>query len=572
MGADERYDIVIIGGGPNGAAAAAYLSKCGLSVCVLEERYEAGGSCETAEPIAGTRIYPHAMLMYASPAPGFEQLELWKYGFRMTWNPVDVIAKATNGLMVTDGVAGLSPKDMAGYMKVSGIAGNPPFARELMRATHWCPPHPPHVEINADTIPYMQVYKKYAPEVWSPEILDMTLFDFMDQWFETEPWKVTVASAAWWSGAAAHWEGVAIPSFIGVMLTFVSALSIPRGGMHGYFHSIFRCAVAHGTVFRSACPVEKIIVQNGRAVGVRLSDNAATREKTIWANKAVISACDIKQTFNDLIGKEHLDPAFMRKVNDVSIKGGTLWVSTFLLKKPLAFKPNFKAMGEGVPYGGAYPVDSREIYYENVADVDAWKGNPSVPAERYLWFLTPSQDFDPTSDQHCGNHPKGYLTAAFEAGATPPEYHMEEPEAADKVKADMEAYFRRAFSHCFEGFDDDSNIVHHWSVAPYEMTLRNRSLLGGTWCGRRHCEDQLFANSPIPELGRYRTPIDGLYLCHQTSGHPGGLCLMAIPYNLMHILIEDGIAEPGDWWYPSPWYIPEQGKISAVPRKGKVTA
>jgi phytoene dehydrogenase-like protein len=84
MGADERYDIVIIGGGPNGATAAAYLSKCGLSVCVLEERYEAGGSCETAEPMAGVRIYPHAMLMYASPAPGFEQLELWKYGFRMT--------------------------------------------------------------------------------------------------------------------------------------------------------------------------------------------------------------------------------------------------------------------------------------------------------------------------------------------------------------------------------------------------------------------------------------------------------------------------------------------------------
>lgn len=28
----------------------------------------------------------------------------------------------------------------------------------------------------------------------------------------------------------------------------------------------------------------------------------------------------------------------------------------------------------------------------------------------------------------------------------------------------------------------------------------------------------------------------------------------------MHILIEDGIAEPGDWWYPSPWYIPEKKK------------
>ena len=402
----------------------------------------------------------------------------------------------------------------------------------------------------------------------------MTLFDFMDEWFETEPWKVTIASAAWWSGAAAHWEGVAIPALMNVMQLFVGALSMPRGGMHGYFHAIFRAAIAHGCVFRSACPVEKIIVQNGRAVGVKLRDDAAAKEKTIWADKAVISACDVKQTFNQLIGREHLEPSFLKKVNDISVKGGTLWVSTFLLKEPLGWKPAWAKMGEGhqeIPYGGAYPVDDRSIYFENVSDVDAWKGNPSVPPERYLWFLAPGQAFDKTHNQCPGNYPKGVVTASFEAGATPPEYHMDEPEAADRVKEEMAAYFRKAFSGPLTGLEDD-NVITHWHVAPYEMTLRNRSLLGGTWCGRRHCEDQLFANSPIPEMARYRTPIDGLYHCHQTAGHPGGLCLMAIPYNLMHILIEDGIAEPGDWWYPSPYYIPEKGKISAVPREGKIAA
>ena len=575
MTADNRFDIVIVGGGPNGTALAAYLSKCGLKVCVLEERYEAGGSCETAEPKAGLRIFPHAILMYAAPAPGFEQLELWKYGFRMTWNPQDVIGHATNGLTCSNGVAGLSPKDMAGYMKVSGLVGNPPFARELMRATNWCPPHPDYVEINENTIPYMQVYKKYAPEVWSKEILDMTLFDFMDEWFETEPWKCTVASAAWWSGAAAHWEGVAIPAFMNVMQLFIAALSMPRGGMHGYFHSIFRAAIANGTTFKAACPVEEIIIQNGRAVGVRLRDDAATSEKTIWADKAVISACDIKQTFNKLIGPKHLDKGMLQKINDVSVKGGTLWVSQFLLKKPLTWKPKWKKMGGGqeeIPYGSAYPVDNRDIYYENVSDCDAFKGNPSVPAERYLWFLSPSQSFDPTDNQCPGVFSKGgVLSCSFEAGATPPENHAEAPDAADKVKAEMEKYFRKAFSGPLDGLEDD-NIIFHWSTAPFEMIHRNRSLIGGNWCGRRHCEDQLFNNSPIVGSGmaRYRTPIEGLYLCHQTSGHPGGLCLMAIPYNLMHILIEDGIAEPGKWWYPSPYYIPEKGKISAVPGQGRI--
>ena len=128
---------------------------------------------------------------------------------------------------------------------------------------------------------------------------------------------------------------------------------------------------------------------------------------------------------------------------------------------------------------------------------------------------------------------------------------------------------RQAFSQVIENLDDD-NIIHHWANTPYESEFRNTGMIGGTWCGTRHCDDQLWTQRPIPEMARYRTPIDGLYHCHQTMGHPGALCLMAIPYNLMHILIEDGIAEPGDWWYPSPWYIPERGKISAVPREGKV--
>ena len=99
MSADERYDVVVIGGGPNGMTAAAYLAKSGLHVCVLEERVECGGACETTEPMAGVRIYPHAMLMYAAPAPGFDQLELHKYGFRMTWNPVDMMKSLGAGRM-----------------------------------------------------------------------------------------------------------------------------------------------------------------------------------------------------------------------------------------------------------------------------------------------------------------------------------------------------------------------------------------------------------------------------------------------------------------------------------------
>jgi len=574
MGKDERYDIVIIGGGPNGMTTAAYLAKCGLSVCVLEERTECGGACETQEPIPGVRIYPHAMLMYASPAPGFEQLELHKYGFRMSWDPMDMASKANTALTCTDGWRQPTDKDYEGWAKLGGLFGAPPFTRELMRAAFWCPPHPPEVEVTDDNVPYMQVYRKYQPDIWTPELRQMTMFDLMDEHCETEWFKTCMAFAAWASGAAGHWEGVAVPAVLCVqLLTFphTGRISIPRGGLHGYFHAIHRCAVEHGTVVRTCCPVDEILVHDGRAVGVRLRESAIVGGRKVWANKAVISGCDVHQTFLKLVGPKHLDPGVIRKIEDISLKNGTLYVSTFFLKKPFRYKPQFAEWGAAPPDGrgvgpnlyptaGVYPCDHRDLYYENVADVDGRKAQPAVPPERAMWFQTPSQGWDPTDCQ--GFHPKGHVTAAFEMNVTPPDYHLEGEDALDKYKKEMDAYMVEAFSQVFDGLDDN-NIIHHWSATGREIEMRNTGLIGGTWCGSRHDEDQGWTSRPIPELARYRSPIEGLYHAHQTSGHPGGLCLMAIPYNLMHILIEDGIAEPGDWWYASPYYIPQEGKISA---------
>lgn len=572
MAKDERFDIVIIGGGPNGMTTAAYLAKCGLSVCVLEERTECGGACETQEPIPGVRIYPHAMLMYASPAPGFEQLELHKYGFRMEWDPefssIERLQTST-GLACTDGWRPISPKDQEGWAKLGGLLGSPPFTKELMRAAFWCPPHPPEVEVTDDNTPYMQVYKKYQPDIWTPELRQMTMFDLLDEHCETEHFKTGMAFAAWASGAAGHWEGVAVPAVLCVQLLTLPNTgqnSIPRGGLHGYFHAIHRAAVHRGAVVRTSCPVDEILIDDGRAIGVRLRETAAMGGRTIRAGKAVISACDVHQTFLKLVGPKHLDPAFIRKIKDISLKNQTLYVSVFHTKRQLTYKEKFRdgrLVGPNKQPGiGIYPCDSREIYYENVADVDGHKGQPTVPPERLLWFQTPPQSFDPTDCQ--SNYPphRGYISNAYEVAVTSPDLHKEGEDAPDRYKKEMDAYMRAAFSQVVDGLDDD-NVIHHWSATGREVEFRNTGLIGGTWCGSRHDEDQLWTNRPIPELARYRTPIEGLYHAHQTSGHPGGLCLMAIPYNLMHILIEDGIAEPGDWWYPSPYYIPQAGKRSA---------
>ncbi len=51
----QRYDAIIVGGGHNGLACAAYLARAGRSVLVLERRYVLGGAAVTEE------IYPGFM-------------------------------------------------------------------------------------------------------------------------------------------------------------------------------------------------------------------------------------------------------------------------------------------------------------------------------------------------------------------------------------------------------------------------------------------------------------------------------------------------------------------------------
>ncbi len=560
MGSEERYDFVIVGGGPNGVTLAAYLGKCGASVCVLEERPEAGGAVENTEPIAGVHINPHAIIMYGGAAPGFEQLELWKYGFRISQVRMpEPTGAAEGGVATTAGWAPISEKDMMGFAKLSGLLGQPPFIRDLLRATFWCPPHPPEVEVTADNVPYMQVYKQHQPDVWTEELMEMTMFDLMDEHLDTEPFKVQQAIIAWYSGAAGHWQGVAIPAWCcDIACNIYNRSDVPRGGMHDYFHAVMRCALAYGVVVRTCCPVDEIILNNGTAVGVRLRDTATCAEKKIWATKAVVSAVDVRQTFNKLIGPQHVDVGFLQKVNDISLKGGSIYVSHFLTREPLRPKAKFGEM-----IGGPYPMDSRDIYYDHVADVDGKRGFPTMPPERTIWIWTPYGRF-PSSDPQC-TIPDRYVMSPVYHYVAPPEYYVGGLDAAKRMKDEMNAFVRQSMSEVIENVDSD-NIVYQWANSPYDSEFRNTGLIGGTWCGTRHCSDQWAENRPIPELARYRTPIDGLYLCNQTACHPGGLFLMAIPYNLMHILIEDGIAEPGDWWYPSPWYIPQQGKKSAIPR------
>ena len=83
MGVFER-DVVIIGGGHNGLACAAYLAKAGLDVLVLEKRGLVGGAAATEEPWPGYRVSSASYVVSLMPPQVVRELDLKRFGYEVS--------------------------------------------------------------------------------------------------------------------------------------------------------------------------------------------------------------------------------------------------------------------------------------------------------------------------------------------------------------------------------------------------------------------------------------------------------------------------------------------------------
>ncbi len=554
----DKFDVVIIGGGPNGLGIAAYLAKSGLKVCVLEDRLEVGGGVENTEPIPGFRIDPHATYLYGAAAPGFEQLELYKFGFRL------IHYKTIGGGVTSDGkgfilgrfnqeesiksIKYFSEGDAIIWKTVEDELG--PHEVEFLRSIYWTPPPPAGMRLEPRDYPWSQVLRKTIPGIYDDAWNEMSTFELLDTMLQTEPLKVMFGMGSWYNGPHPSWKGTGIMGLACNFLQHYSSGS-PRGGMHSLAHALARAAVAYGARIITNSKVENIIIKDGEARGVRLSDTSSAADRVIMADKAVISALHVKNTFLDLIEPTHLDIAFIQKIRDISLKGGSLFVLSLITDTLPEYKGDF---GKLVSMSGNYPsctflpCDSRETVINQMRDVYTLNTH-STKIDNYI--IPVVTHFDET------RAPNGYyVLSPIYMEVPPPEYHRDGPYAVNKDKDQIAGLMIETLRKAAPNMTG-ARIKAVFTNTPYDSSFRNMAFVGGNWYGIREDEEQWWNLRPLEELARYRTPIRRLYLCNHTS-YPGGLALLAVPYNLMHILIEDNIAKPGNWWYPSPWYISDK--------------
>src|SRR3982750_707750 len=79
----KRYDTIIVGGGHNGLACAAYLARAGRKVLVLERRERIGGAAITDEVFPGFRFSVFSYVVSLLRPEIIRELELPRHGLQI---------------------------------------------------------------------------------------------------------------------------------------------------------------------------------------------------------------------------------------------------------------------------------------------------------------------------------------------------------------------------------------------------------------------------------------------------------------------------------------------------------
>lgn len=517
-------DVVIVGGGHNGLACAAYLAKAGLDVLVLERRSILGGAAATEEMWDGYRISSASYVVSLMPDRIVAELDLKRHGYQVSIISPDYFVPFPDGSSLTlwgdmerdrQGIAKLNPKDADAYVEFDSyferIAG---LMKDLLFVV------PPNMRL-AELPGWVRAASKLRG--WTGRdihelvrLFTMSAADFLDEWFEDPRVKGAMATQA----IVGAWAGPMTPGsayvlmhhWIGEVDGHFGAWGWVKDGMGGVTAAMASAAREAGVQIRVDSPVAHVAINSlGRATGVELEDGSLIRAKQVVANTHPIT------TYLDLVGREHLPADVVRDVERLRTRSGSVKVHFALSELPVF--PQWDQ--EGDMHKGLMAVSPSMEYLERAFD-DAKYGKPSQHPYAEVMF--------PTAHQPEGLAPPGkHIMMAFTQYMPfdTPNTAKTRDAWAKKIVKEISAYAPNL----------EGAIEHIEVLTPKDLEDRF-GLLGGSIAQGELAPDQLFSFRPIPFYGDYRTPIQSLYLCGAGT-HPGG-GVMGVPgRNASTVVLKD---------------------------------
>jgi phytoene dehydrogenase-like protein len=506
----NRYDAIVIGAGHNGLTAAAYLGRAGLSTLVLERRAVVGGAAVTEEFHPGYRNSIASYTLSLLRPEIIRDLELKRHGLETIAYRGSLDIFSDGRTLLFDGnethdraqVARYSNRD---YEAMGRLRSQLQRVGDVVRAQLLCEPPDLAGGIGSilDMLRIGGSLRGLTPgdRHFLVQMFTLSANDLMERWFESEPIRQSYAVHCVSSNfASLDAPGSAIPFFINVLGEFEGRQGkwgLARGGMGAVTQAIAADASEHGVEIRTAAPVERILIENGRAVGVRLAGGEEIRARAVLANT------DPKRTFLTFVGREHLEPAFADDIAHLRMGHASLRMNLALKGAPrFAGLPDAE---QALALGSAVTIlPTRAEAEENYRRASDGR----LPVSPYVALLVPSSLDDSLAP--AGHHVMSLLCKYYPYRLAEGDWDAMRDPVADGILAEVARHIPNL----------PEITVARQVLTPLDLE-RVFGLTEGDIFHGRHDLDQIFSLRPHPKAARYRTPIAGLYLCGSGS-HPGG--------------------------------------------------
>jgi phytoene dehydrogenase-like protein len=526
------YDVVIIGGGHNGLVCSAYLAIAGFKVIVLDQRPVVGGAAVTEEFSPGFSNSVASYTVSLLNPKIIRDLNLGAHGLRIVERPIANFLPLDDGHFLKIG-GGQTKREVAKFSardadRLDDYQARLASVAEVLRATVL--ETPPNVVEGAPFGAVAELIK--AGRIGNRiralgldlqrDLLDLfsaSAGDFLDGWFESTPIK----AAFGFDSVVGNYASPYTPGSAYVLLHHSfgevngkkGVWGHAIGGMGAITQAMAKVALTHGVDIRLSTRVRRVLVENGRAVGVETDKGETIRAA------AIAAGINPKLLYLDLVDSLALPEGFRRRMEKWRCGSGT-----FRMNVALSELPDFSALpGRAcAEHHASGIVIAPSLAYMERAYFDArsfgWSRRPIVE------LVIPSTLDDTLA-------PRGRHVASLFCQHVAPNLpdgsswddHRET--VADLMIDTVDNYapnFRRS-------------VLARQILSPLDLE-RTFGLIGGDIFHGSLDLGQIFSARPMLGHADYRGPIAGLYLCG-SGGHPGGGVTGAPGHNAAREILRD---------------------------------